>query len=129
MRTIHIAAAIILDNFGNMLVVKKKNTIFFMQPGGKIEAGETAIETLKRELKEEIGSEIVDANYIGKFSAPAANEPDHVVEAEMFETILSNEAAPAAEISEINWVNIENTSEINLAPLTKLLLKEIAKQH
>ena len=130
MNIINIAAAIVLDKSGSMLVVRKRDTIYFMQPGGKIEFGESGYDTLVRELKEEIGSDVIEAKYIGKFSASAANEPDHIVEAEIFETILKTEATPAAEIAEISWLSQKMTPKIPIAPLTELLMKEIvvAKQ-
>lgn len=37
-----IAAAVVLDHAGRMLGVKKRGTIEFMRPGGKIDAGKTA---------------------------------------------------------------------------------------
>jgi 8-oxo-dGTP diphosphatase len=55
MNPIRIAAAIIVDSNGCMLLVRKRGTPFFMQPGGKLEGGESTLETLARELKEELG--------------------------------------------------------------------------
>lgn len=47
---IRIAAAVIADAKGRILLVRKRSSFFFMQPGGKREEGETALETLAREL-------------------------------------------------------------------------------
>ena len=57
-RTITIAAAVILDERNRMLLVRKRGSAFFMQPGGKIESGESALAALTRELREELGVEI-----------------------------------------------------------------------
>ena len=54
-RRIHVSAAVILDDDGRLLVVRKAGTTAFMQPGGKPEPGESASETLSRELDEELG--------------------------------------------------------------------------
>ena len=74
---IQIAAAIIWDQEGRVLLVRKRDTLFFMQPGGKLDAGETALATLERELREELGCSLQRADFMGVFSAPAANEPLH----------------------------------------------------
>lgn len=54
-RTIHIAAALIDDDAGRLLLVRKTGTLWFMQASGNIEGGEGALAALRRELSEEIG--------------------------------------------------------------------------
>lgn len=84
--TIRIAAALIDDNLGRLLLVRKAGSQWFMQAGGKIEDGESPLCALRRELKEEIGLSFADigVRHLGRFSAPAANEPNYIVEAEVF---------------------------------------------
>src|SRR5689334_9671189 len=48
---IRIAAAVICDADGRMLLVRKRGTNAFMQPGGKIDGDEDAISALSRECK------------------------------------------------------------------------------
>jgi len=81
--TIRIAAAVLIDKDGQTLLVRKRGTQAFMQPGGKIDAGEQPVEALVRELHEELNLRIdpADAMYLGQFSAPAANEPGCTVQA------------------------------------------------
>src|SRR5260363_195441 len=55
MTVIPIAAALIEDGAGHVLLVRKADTRFFMQAGGKIEPGEEPAAALVRELHEEIG--------------------------------------------------------------------------
>lgn len=50
---IRISAAIITDENGRILVVRKRDTVHFIQPGGKLDAGESPLAALARELKEE----------------------------------------------------------------------------
>ncbi|MET2827115.1 NUDIX hydrolase [Mesorhizobium shangrilense] len=52
---IRIAAAVIIDADGRLLLVRKRGTSAFMQPGGKIEPDELPINALVRELREELG--------------------------------------------------------------------------
>ena len=84
--TIRIAAAILIDQAGQTLLVRKRGTTAFMQPGGKIEAHELPVHALARELEEELGLQIdpAQATFLNSFSAPAANEPGFTVEAELF---------------------------------------------
>lgn len=118
---IRIAAAAILREDGAVLLVRKRGTSAFMQPGGKIDGDETPVAALRRELFEELGLTIQpeDAQYLGRFSAPAANEPNSVVTAEMFRLQLNGDVEAQAEIEEVRWVHQETQSELTLAPLTR----------
>ena len=116
---IAIAAAVITDRDGRALLVRKFRTLFFMQPGGKLAAGETAIEALTREINEELGCLAVKSEFLGFFAAPAANEPMHRVEAALFQVVISGQLEPRAEIEEITWVDPATSSGLPLAPLTR----------
>ena len=54
-RTIKVVAALIRDDEGRVLLVRKRGTQAFMQPGGKLDAGEDDIAALSREISEELG--------------------------------------------------------------------------
>lgn len=119
--TIRVAAAIINDTQGRTLLVRKRGTNFFMQAGGKMEAGESSLSALSRELKEELGMEldVAATKYVGCYTAPAANEEGYLVEAEMYLVQIDHEVFPAAEIEEIAWFNIGRPIDLPLAPLTR----------
>jgi len=116
---IRIAAAVIADQDGRTLLVRKRHTRFFMQPGGKLHDGETPPVTLAREVYEELGCTLLQAVFLGIFSAPAANEPLHTVEALLFWAKVTGDIRPGAEIEEIVWVEPSQTGELQLAPLTR----------
>ena len=122
--TIRIAAALLTRDDGLTLLVHKRGTLAFMQPGGKIEPSEEPVAALVRELHEELGLVITPSRpvYLGCFAAPAANEPGWTVEAEMFRLHLINadEAViPTAEIEEIAWIDPLSRIALQLAPLTR----------
>ncbi len=118
---IRIAAAAILRRDGATLLVRKRGTLAFMQPGGKIDYGETPVMALCRELQEELGLNIQpkDAVYLGQFSAPAANEPDCIVTADMFRLHIDGDIVVRAEIAEIRWLHPGMQDDLDLAPLTR----------
>ncbi|MDB6142869.1 MAG: Nudix hydrolase family protein [Pseudomonas sp.] len=119
--TIYIAAALLIGDDGRTLLVRKRGTQAFMQPGGKIKAHEQPVEALIRELHEELGVNIdpLRATYMGQFSAPAANEPGFEVKCELFRVQISEDVQPAAEIEEVVWVDRHSHSALHLAPLTR----------
>lgn len=121
MKVIKIAAALILNNSGHALLVRKQHTAYFMQAGGKIEQDETPSAALLRELQEELNLtfSLDQLTYVGHFTAPAANEAGHVVEAEVFSLRYNAEVTPAAEIAEAIWLDPAQIKNVPLAPLTK----------
>lgn len=123
-KTIRIAAALLVRGDGQTLLVRKRNTLAFMQPGGKIDAGEQPADALVRELHEELNLRVdpSQAVYLGQFSAPAANEPGFTVEAELFKVQVDVAVTPAAEIEEVCWINPMGEGDLHLAPLTRDLI-------
>lgn len=121
MKVIQIAAALLIGTDGRTLLVRKRGTTAFMQPGGKIEPGEPPAVALARELEEELGLLIdpLQAGYLGSFAAPAANEPGFEVRCELFEVRIDGDVVPAAEIEEVVWISADSHPELPLAPLTR----------
>ncbi|MBX8494450.1 NUDIX domain-containing protein [Pseudomonas cichorii] len=130
MKTISIATALLVAPDGQTLLVRKRGTEAFMQPGGKIEAGEPAVNALVRELEEELGL-VIDpqqAIFLGEFSAPAANEPGFEVHCQLFGVRTEAQVVPGAEIEEIIWVGPEQHPELVLAPLTRDLILPLYRE-
>lgn len=118
--TLRIAAALILDSEGHMLLVRKRGTERFMQAGGKLEPGEPAEAALRRELCEELGQAPIALRLLGEFTAPAANEPGCQVHAWLFQaTLPPGSLVAAAEIAELRWVTPDEAHELPLAALTR----------
>ncbi|QXI27525.1 NUDIX hydrolase [Pseudomonas vanderleydeniana] len=123
-KIIRIAAALLIGPDGRTLLVRKRGTQAFMQPGGKIEPHEQPAQALVRELEEELGVRVDPgaARYLGQFSAPAANEPGFEVQAELFQLQIAETVEPAAEIEEVVWIDPASTAGLCLAPLTRDLI-------
>lgn len=120
-RRIHIAAALLMRDDGMTLVVRKRGTTAFMQPGGKLEPGEAPEAALQRELSEElrIAGTLGEPAPMGQFAAMAANEAGALVVADLFRIDVSGEVTPQAEIEEIRWIDPAAPGAIELAPLTR----------
>lgn len=125
-KVLRIATAVILDDEGRMLLVKKMGTKAFMQPGGKIEAGENALQSLRRELIEELCVGASDATFIARICAPAANEPGFEVDADVFRVVLSGQPSISAEIEEMCWWEDHPSLALNVAPLSKKIMMRIS---
>ena len=118
---IRVVAALIRDDLGRMLVVRKRGTAAFMQPGGKRDAGEDDLTALDRELGEELGCRMVpgSARPLGQFDCVAANEPGWRVRASVYAVNVRGDVVPQAEIAEVLWIDPEAPVSIVLAPLTR----------
>ena len=120
---IRVSAVLVTDKDGRALVVRKHGTERFMQPGGKPEAGESAVETAARELHEELGIDAPLSAYrtLGQHRAMAANEPGHVVVADAFALEIDPSGITAqAEIAEMRWITPDDV--LPLAPLSSEIL-------
>jgi len=118
---VEIVAAIISDGEGRTLLVRKRGTSAFMQPGGKREPGEDDIAALARELREELGCELIADSVVlaGEFRAPAANEQGREVVAQVYRVDVEGEPRAQAEIDDAVWIDPATPGAIELAPLTR----------
>ncbi len=102
---------------GRVLLCRKKHTTsLLILPGGCLEAGESALDCLRRELGEELGEVRVSGlSYVGTYSDRAAGNPDKTVRIELYRGELEGEAAPHSEIRELVWFG-EGDDWAQLAP-------------
>ena len=119
--TIQIVAALISDDEGRVLLVRKRGTQAFMQPGGKRDVGEDDIAALSREIAEELGCGVVidSIRPLGEFDAVAANEPGFFVHANLYRLDVRGEIVPSQEIEQAIWIDPAAPPDIHLAPLTR----------
>jgi 8-oxo-dGTP pyrophosphatase MutT (NUDIX family) len=131
-----VSAVCVFDNAGRLLTVRKRGTAMFMHPGGKPEAGESAVQAAARELAEEVGIvlEPSELQLMGVWIADAANEAATDIEATVFMAPGTWEAHPSAEVAEIRWLDLAALDRgaplpADLAPLlTDHILPQLAGQ-
>ena len=98
-----IAGIIIKDK--QLLMCKKYDEPHFIMPGGKLIEGETKEQTLKRELKEEIGVELKSMKFFKTWEAPHFRDKNKIVKMETYFVEVEGEPKAIGEINEIEWID------------------------
>lgn len=90
---------------GKILLCRKRHsTSLLILPGGCREPGESALDCLQRELREELGDvEVTALNLLGAYSDRAAGDPTKTVRIELYRGDLIGDPAPHSEIAELVW--------------------------
>ena len=100
-----ISGVVMRDN--KMLMLKGKGKEFWT-PGGKIEKGESDEECLKRELKEEIGVDLIDLKFFREYSHLSYYNPEVVLDVRVYIVTISGKIKPDAEIEDFVWMTKED---------------------
>lgn len=114
---VDVVGAVIRGASGQLLTVRKRGTVRFMLPGGKPEPGEDDLVALARELREELGVTLASAQRLGRFEAPAANEPGATVRSSAYIVEIEGEIAIQAEIEDLRWIDPAAPPDVPIAPL------------
>lgn len=101
-----VGAAILSDDGSRLLVVRKVGHDRFIIPGGRPEGDEAELETLRRELREELRLDIANASALGRYVEPAAFEE---AEVDMAVYLVRAVGDPQVdnEIVELAWVGTD----------------------
>ena len=111
---------------GKILSTRSKGKDKFYIPGGKREAGETDIETLVREVKEELSVDIIEssAKFYGVFEAQAHGKAEGViVTMTCYTAEYTGELKADSEIAEIVWLTMADIESVS--PVDKLIMADL----
>lgn len=112
-----------------MMVRESQNEEVFYTLGGTIEKGESGIECLEREVREEVNTHIKEGspNFLKEFEAVAHGKENTLVNIKLYEGELADEPTPSAEIVEVQYFD-SSVDRKHLTPIT-ILMFEWLKGH
>jgi ADP-ribose pyrophosphatase len=108
-----VAIAIVHD--GRLLVVHKLSGGAWILPGGKPEPGESEIETIQREVREELSCTAVDLEPLGLFVDKAAHQDGARIRLMVYTGSLRGAPQPGREIKRLRWAPLAEIDD--LAPV------------
>ena len=114
---------------GKILSTRSKGKDKYYIPGGKREGTETDIETLVREVKEELSIDIIkeSARFYGVFEAQAHGKAEGVmVKMTCYTADFAGELKADSEIAEIVWLTTEDIDSVS--PVDKLIFADLNKK-
>ncbi len=107
-KRVHVVAAIIVDAQQRVLIARRPEHLhqggLWEFPGGKLEAGETALQALQREIREELALDVIDAFL---FQQIAHDYPDKSVLLEFWQVTQFSGEPRGLEGQPIAWVEAQ----------------------
>lgn len=121
--------AIIRNEKGEILLMHRTAGVYKQYWGliaGKVEWGEEVEDALKREAKEEIGVEIGNIQYTGRYYDKIGRHPSKtMICLPHFCDIINGEPSAVSECDEVRWFKPEEIKDMELAYDHKQMLEDL----
>jgi 8-oxo-dGTP pyrophosphatase MutT (NUDIX family) len=111
---------------GRILSTRSRGKDAYYIPGGKREEGETDLDTLTREIDEELAVTILPgtATYLGTFHAQAHGHAEGVtVQMTCYTADYRGTPTPSSEIEEVIWLSYADRDRV--APVDKIIFDHL----
>lgn len=122
-----VVAAAVLDESGRLLAARRTAPPalcgLWELPGGKVEAGETEPDALRRELREELGVEVIVGEFVGRWPLDRGFAL-HVYLA----ATTSGVPMPLADHDAIRWLEPEMWTELDWVPADRPAITRLSRQ-
>lgn len=123
------STAIVTDEQGRIVLVRRRDNDLWALPGGGIELGESIVDTANREVKEETGLDVEVTGLVGVYS-----NPQHVMAYDDGEVrqqfslcfttrLLGGELAFDQESTDVAWCPPEELHRRNMHPSMRLRIE------
>ncbi len=128
--------AVILNKEGKFLLIKRgkdsKNEVGkWGFPGGAMELGESMADTIKREIKEELGISIKPLKTLAPINHRIPNEKQHWVAVPYISQLTKGtpKILEPHKISEMGWFSLKEAQKLKLSLVAKEAFEKVKKDY
>lgn len=116
----------VLIEHGRILCARPRGKDVFFIPGGKREGGESDLQTLLREIDEELTVALLPGTvtHVGTYEAELPGAPGGLVRMACYTADYTGTLAPSSEIDEIAWFDYADRARV--PPVDQLLFDDLA---